>query len=68
MEQTANIRHLVFLSELPQDYDPFFAALAGFAMVVRPWYIAACKIAVEAKSAGSGDLVFTLMDALLYRP
>jgi hypothetical protein len=41
MAQTANIRHLVFLRELPQVGDPFFAALAVRAMVVRPWHIKA---------------------------
>jgi hypothetical protein len=33
MAQTVNIRHL-FLRELPQVGDPFFAALAVRAMVV----------------------------------
>jgi hypothetical protein len=41
MARTANIRHLVFLRELPQVGDPFFAALAVRPMVVRPWQIAA---------------------------
>jgi hypothetical protein len=29
------------LLELPQVFDPFFAALAVLAMVVGPWHIAA---------------------------
>jgi hypothetical protein len=39
----ANCQHLpsCFLRELPQVCDPFFAALAVRAMVVRHWHIAA---------------------------
>jgi hypothetical protein len=40
MAQTAKIHHL-FLCELPQVGAPFFTALAVYAMVVRPWHIAA---------------------------
>jgi hypothetical protein len=63
MARTANICHLVFLRELPQVGDPFFPAAAR-EMVVRPWH----SRRVLAKSAVSGDPVFTSMDTLMYGP
>jgi hypothetical protein len=41
MARTANIRHLVFFLRELTVGDPFFAALAVWALVVRPWHIAA---------------------------
>jgi hypothetical protein len=66
---------LVFLRELPKVCGPFSAALVVRVMVVQPLAYCSCHSAmsqwnrsrVVANSAGSGELVFTSMDALLVR-
>jgi hypothetical protein len=63
MVRTANIHHLVFCAICHKSVIHFLR-LWQFAqwLAYRSWH----KRRVKAKAAGSGDPVFTSMDALLY--